>query len=304
MDGRSERADVAGSETKPQLSYLICATPRSGSTLLSEALTGTGVAGRPEEHFEALLETGRPRRPRDYFARANDPDVIALLDDPTFRPLFDDGPPAEQERTDSREGSGFGEVLERAIREGTTPNDVFGTKIMWVYFRNFIRLVRRTPGYENVPPCDVPAAVFPNLSRYIWIVRKDTVRQAVSLWKALQTWRWREETDVGGSDGEEPRFSYAAINHLAHQIRDHNAAWQVYFERCSIEPLKIFYEELAEAHEESILGLLKDLDIPIPESFVVAEPKMKQQADETSEEWVRLYHERKAAEARGQSRKD
>jgi LPS sulfotransferase NodH len=303
MYGRSEGADAAGSEITPQLSYLLCATPRSGSTLLSEALTRTGIAGRPEEHFEALLETGRPRRPRDYFARANDPDVIALLDDPRFRPLFDDGDLAEEGRADGREASGFGEVLERAIREGTTPNGVFGTKIMWVYFRNFIRLVRRTPGYEDVPPCEVPAAVFPNLGRYVWIVRKDTVRQAVSLWKALQTWRWREETGVGGPDVEEPRFSYAAINHLAHQIRDHNAAWQVYFERCSIEPSKIIYEELAEAYEESVLGLLEDLDIPVPEGFVVADPKMKQQADETSEEWVRLYHERKAAEARGRSRK-
>src|SRR3954453_1014417 len=33
---------------KPSLSYLICTTPRSGSTLLCEALENTGVAGRPE----------------------------------------------------------------------------------------------------------------------------------------------------------------------------------------------------------------------------------------------------------------
>ena len=33
-------------------SYLVCATERSGSTLLCELLAGTGVAGRPEEFFE------------------------------------------------------------------------------------------------------------------------------------------------------------------------------------------------------------------------------------------------------------
>ena len=46
-------------------SYLVCATPRSGSTLLCEALAVTGVAGRPYEFFEALPATGVPRRPLD-----------------------------------------------------------------------------------------------------------------------------------------------------------------------------------------------------------------------------------------------
>jgi trehalose 2-sulfotransferase len=47
----------------PVRSYLVCATPRSGSTLVCQALKGTGVAGRPEEYFEALEHSGRPRRP-------------------------------------------------------------------------------------------------------------------------------------------------------------------------------------------------------------------------------------------------
>ena len=32
-------------------SYLICATPRSGSSLLCEALRNTGLAGKPDEYF-------------------------------------------------------------------------------------------------------------------------------------------------------------------------------------------------------------------------------------------------------------
>ena len=35
----------------PHLSYFICAAPRSGSTLLSDALGQTGVAGTPAEYF-------------------------------------------------------------------------------------------------------------------------------------------------------------------------------------------------------------------------------------------------------------
>src|SRR5829696_10459407 len=84
----AERSGLEGKARMPRLSYLICATPRSGSTLLCDALDATGIAGHPEEHFEVLLETGRPRQPRDYFQRSNDPEVWALLDDPEFRDVL------------------------------------------------------------------------------------------------------------------------------------------------------------------------------------------------------------------------
>src|SRR5215210_3442926 len=80
--------DVRFRRAEPGLSYLICATPRSGSTLLCAALDDTGIAGHPEEHFEVLLETGQPRQPRDYFQRSNDPEVWALLDDVEFREVL------------------------------------------------------------------------------------------------------------------------------------------------------------------------------------------------------------------------
>ncbi len=59
------------------LSYLVCATQRSGSTLLCELLKGTDVAGVPDEFFETLRSTGRPRQPRQYF---EDPSVADIAD--------------------------------------------------------------------------------------------------------------------------------------------------------------------------------------------------------------------------------
>jgi trehalose 2-sulfotransferase len=290
---------VTSSVPKPRLSYLICATPRSGSTLLSQALRDTGIAGCPEEHFEVLLETGQPRQPRDYFQRSNDPEVWALLDDPEFQDVLGEygGRYAEHpaRRDPSWRPPDFQRLLEEALRNGTTENGVLGTKIMWAYFRDFVRLARRTPGLEGVRPCEVPASVLPNLRRFVWIRRRDTTRQAVSLWKALQTQEWRRDSEEN-IGGQGLRFNFAAVDHLKLRIDEHNAAWQGYFERCGIEPSKVVYEEFVEAYAESVLGLLEDIGISVPEGFVVAEPKMKRQADETSEEWVRLYNERKAAE--------
>src|SRR5690349_19289466 len=65
----------------PARSYLVCATPRSGSTLLCRALSQTGVAGRPEEYFEARRKTGRPPEPRDYFDARKGTDPFLALDD-------------------------------------------------------------------------------------------------------------------------------------------------------------------------------------------------------------------------------
>src|SRR5690348_6219991 len=64
----------------PACSYLACATPRSGSTLLCEALTNTGVAGNPKEYFEALKATGLPMRPIDYFTTLDNPRCTKMLE--------------------------------------------------------------------------------------------------------------------------------------------------------------------------------------------------------------------------------
>ncbi|MBX6765037.1 MAG: hypothetical protein IRY88_15375 [Rubrobacteraceae bacterium] len=280
---------------RPVLSYMICATPRSGSTLLCEALTSTGIAGRPAEHFEVLLETGRPRRPRDYFQRSNDPDVWALLDDPAFRDILGDygGRFAEkQEEKDPHwRPPDFEALLRNALERGTTDNGVFGTKIMWAYFRDFVRLARRA-GREGVAPCDIPPAVFPNLRGYVWIRREDTVRQAISLWRALQSWEWRREGDQ--TRKQVPlRYSFAAIDHLRLRAEEHNAAWRAFFERCRIEPVEVVYEEFVQDYAGTVRRVLEGVGITLPKDFSPKEPGMRRQSDELSEEWAKRYHEEK-----------
>ncbi len=74
----------------PMLSYLVCATPRSGSTLLCKLLGQTGVAGHPEEYFEALRHSGLPRRPREYFDPRRHANIIERL---AFREMPDETAP-------------------------------------------------------------------------------------------------------------------------------------------------------------------------------------------------------------------
>jgi LPS sulfotransferase NodH len=193
----------------------------------------------------------------------------------------------------------FPELVSRAYEQGTTPNGVLGTKIMWAYFRDFVRLARRTSGRWDVPPCDVPGSVLPNLQRFVWIRRRDTTRQAVSLWKALQTQQWRRDSD-DDMDSKGLRFSFPAVDHLKRRIDEHNEAWQDFFDGCGVEPLKVVYEELVEDYEATVFRLLEGIGMEVPEGFAVEAPGMKRQADDLSEEWVNLYSEQKFASTAGE----
>lgn len=133
-------------------SYIICATPRSGSTLLCEALMNTGLAGRPWE----------------YFFDGNEPTWYAEWQVTTYQ-----------------------DYVARAVRQGTTPNGVSGVKLMIGYLGQFVAKLRATPRFagRTLAVSALLSEVFPNL-HYIWITRRHKVRQAVSWEKAVQTGAW------------------------------------------------------------------------------------------------------------------
>lgn len=271
---------------QPHHSYLICATPRSGSTLLCEALTNTGLAGRPEEYFEALKETGLPRRPGEYFTDVADAELVGLL--------------AEYAQNEAgyqghRECVNYADYLARVLAEGTTPNGIFGAKIMWGYLEDFVSNVRTIPQYSQLATPELFTTLFPNL-HYVTVTRRDKVRQAVSLWKAIQTQAWKQEDDAHPNEKPHHRelfFHFAAIDHLKRQLEEHDAAWQHYFNENGIEPLAVVYEDLVLEYEVTALKILAYLGIAIPEKPLFAERRMKQQADALSEQWVRQYYDAK-----------
>ena len=175
---------------------LVCATPRSGSTLLCALLEGTGVAGRPQEFFERLSRSGLPRQPREYFEGVEDAELLELLA-PT-----DPGAP---DRSDP---------LPQALEEGTTGNGVFAAKLMWTHLLDLAERLGRPPDAEllgaRLPdPC------------FVHVTRGDKIAQAVSLWRAVQTRAWRAgEVTVEG----EAVYHGSAIDHLARQLDEHLAA--------------------------------------------------------------------------------
>ncbi len=266
----------------PMLSYLVCATPRSGSTLLCHALDQTGVAGRPAEYFEALSRSGLPRRPHEYF----DPDRHAnIVERLAFREMPDGAAvPNPLWHPDT-----YDQYLAWALEQGTTPNGVFGAKLMWGYLGDFAELLRGIEGMAGRPLPELLARAFPGL-RYIQITRQNKIRQAVSLWKAVQTQAWKREAGEEVGRPVELVFSFRAINYLVRLLTAHDASWDAYFLGLGYEPLKLTYAELAESTDDVVHRVLAQLGIPAPEGLLV-QARLSVQADEVSEDWVRRVDE-------------
>jgi LPS sulfotransferase NodH len=269
----------------PTRSYLVCATPRSGSTLLCHLLDQTGVAGHPEEYFEALRHSGRPRQPEEYFDRERHANIVERL---AFREMPDADTVSEP--SPLWDPGRYDRYLDWALQEGTTDNGVFGAKLMWGYFGDFVDLLRGIPELGGFSVPELLSRVFPDL-HYIQITREDKVRQAVSLWKAVQTQAWRRRPGDADRPRVEPQFSFRAINYLVRLLTAHDASWDAYFLGLGHHPLKLTYEELAAEPQDTVERALGHLGLDPVRPGVLEGPRLEAQADELSEEWVRRVHE-------------
>jgi trehalose 2-sulfotransferase len=243
-------------------------------------MSDIGIAGRPEEYYQQRKKTGLPRRPREYFEDNETPEIVEILGDVT---RVDD----EVGTFNSRRFDHYADYLAWTIEEGTTPNGVFGAKLMWGYFNGFISYLRQIPGHADLEPAEILPSVFPNL-HFVWVTRNDKARQAVSLWKALQTWTWRRDDGDGHVVHGNLQYSFDAIDRLVDSIRADEVAWHGYFAEVGVVPHNVVYEEFAQHYEEVVVGIVDYLGID-HRGVDIQPPRMAKQADEVSEEWFARY---------------
>lgn len=235
-------------EQPRQTSYVICATPRSGSTLLCEALRNTRLAGRPDEYFGPMHVERWQRRWR-------------VQDDWAY--------------------------CQRVRADAAGSNGVWGVKVMRSYWRDFLdHLARAVPAGERSEAQLVAEAL--DAPKYIWITRRDKVRQAVSWSKFLQgsAWHW-EDHEPQRLDGLV--YQPEVLRRFIHQTAVHESAWLAFFERSGIEPWVVTYEDLVERYEQTAEAVLGFLGIDFIGPIDWGERKLQRQADAVSEAWVERF---------------
>jgi LPS sulfotransferase NodH len=239
-----------------KLAYWICTTPRTGSQLLGQLLRATGIAGRPEE----------------YFWRDNEP---------LYQQLW--------------KVSSYPDYLQHALTAGTTPNGVFGAKMdVSGALSHFEHQLRSLPQFSEPgrPFQSILTSLFPNL-KFIWLTRRNKVRQAVSWWKAVQSSEWARTKGDRAITAPPLHYNFAAIDQLATESLLREAAWQAYFSEWQVSPLALVYEDLIVHYAGAVARVVDFLGVREP--YVLSEEAITlvKQADRVSEEWVQRYREEK-----------
>jgi LPS sulfotransferase NodH len=144
-------------------SYILCATPRSGSTLLCDLLASTGVAGKPHSYY-------RNEDASDW-AESWDVPRPCRLEDAAFEKAY----------------------LAAMIREGTAETGVFGLRLMWSSVADASRRLDAIAGSHADVASRFDRAFGPTL--YIHLSRQDKLAQAISLIRAEQSGLWHRAAD-------------------------------------------------------------------------------------------------------------
>jgi trehalose 2-sulfotransferase len=241
-------------------SYLICATPRTGSTLLCSLLKSTGEAGAPESfyHHSSISEWAKDwRLPRET-------DVPA----PDFNRSY----------------------LEAARREGTATSNIFAKRLMRHSFDDLAaRLKTIFPDLPNDKA--VFNAAF-GRTFYIHLSREDKISQAVSLVKAEQSGLWHVAADGTELERTAPpqllKYDANQIGKQLAEVRRADIEWINWFEQQGNTPLRITYEALATDPRAVMATILKALGLDEKLATKIT-PAVAKLADDVSAEWVRKY---------------
>jgi len=276
----------------PAHAYIVCSTQRSGSTYLCRLLAGTGVAGTPEEYFEAMAETGVPPHPR-FFLAGLERTGTGIRDDPrpTNAPAY----------SDLRGVDGWRAHLERSFRLGTTANGVFSAKLMWNQVPELQWYAAALPELAGLTGAELLERLFGGPSGgpgYVWVRRRDRVRQAISLWRALQTRVWSsDERPADGGGSRQPQYSFQAIEHLRRRLDADDRAWGRFFAGAGIVPLELHYEDdVAPDPGGAVSRVLAHVGVEPPPLWAPGISILRQ-SDDLNDAWQAAYDRDASARA-------
>ena len=237
---------------------LICATPRSGTTLLCDLLAETGATGRPNSFYRAESVA--------YFAER-----LGVADGPSFERRY----------------------LDAIIAEGRGDTDLFSMRVMWPSIADIRASLSALFPSETTDAGRIAAAFGTPL--YLHVERKDKLAQAISRSKAEQSGLWHRNADGStreqGGTYREPQYDRAAIAASIAETTAHEAQWRNWFAREGVAPVEMTYEDLSADPVAAIRELLVALDRDPSAADQIA-PRTAKLADAQSAEWVeRFTHE-------------
>lgn len=233
------------------LRYLVCTTPRSGSTYLCHLLGRTGALGmqpydeRRFEYCKRFVQQGGPS--------ARDGRLVTVFED--------------------------------AFVESATPNGVAGFKVMWEHLDRVIAALAHS-GAGSRAELERRLA---SETRFIRLRRRDELSQAVSWNRALQSdgWHYLAEQKFEGRYV----YDFPGIALGIRRVRRAERAWRRFFERAGVEPLTLYYEDYLEDVPGAVQRIAAYLGVELAAPVDASPGTLRIQRDERNAEWARRYRE-------------
>lgn len=244
---------------EPRVTYLVCATHRSGSNLLCQLLWHSGRAGFPQEAFS-----------------------------PTRM-----GPISEQHDLGVDPEQDFRGYLAALLAQRQTSNGVFGAKMMWTHLDSFCARL----GLPAERPFAAIESVLPEV-RYVWMRRRDTVRQAISMVKAKQTGVYNSLQESAGEEPPVAAYDFEAIDKQVRRFQREDQAWEARFREAGRAPHEVFYEDLTTRVDPVLRDVLRFLGLDVTDDFRAPAVHYRRLSDETNEDWEARYRRARTPDQR------
>ena len=244
--------EIYGEIPSPTRSYLVCSSPRTGTNLIGFGMKEIGY-GWPLEGYNL---SGNKR-----YAWGHDESDI-------FRYTRD------------------------MVAYQTSPKSgVFGLKLFWEQFLFLEEQVRKNavPGLEDIGR-DELLEVFFKQPYYIFLRRKNKIKQAISYVKALQsdTFLVPAKKQAYKQVSKKPDFVYdkRMIAYFLEKYVVEDMLWERFFSENRIQPYEVWYEDFIQDYQQSMHELIDFLNL---EQVEIPSPYSKKQADSTNQEWYQRF---------------
>jgi trehalose 2-sulfotransferase len=167
------------------------------------------------------------------------------------------------------------------LRRRTSPNGVFGVKCFPVQLQ---QLEDHNPALIKAVMSMVLGAAPP---RIVHLARRDRVAHMVSYARAQLSGIWRGEQE---KDGRAPlAYSEETLEVAGELIDGQEAAWEEMFRDMRIEPLRLWYEDVAERPDEAVRQVADYLGVALDPAAVVEIPPVAKQAEGEARRWIEQY---------------
>jgi LPS sulfotransferase NodH len=240
--------------------YIICGTPRTGSTLLCDLLTSTKRTGAPHSFYrrQNILE----------WAEEWDLPAPGTMSEFDFKLAY----------------------LNAAIAAGKGGTEIFGLRLMRENLGELLAILDEI--HPRLPSDKARLERAFGRILYLHLSREDKLAQAVSLIKAEQTGLWHVAPDGAEIErvgpAQEAQYDFQRIGRELAELEAYDDAWNAWFVGQGITPLRIGYDRLAIDPAATLISICGALGVQ-PPNVEDVRPGVAKLADAISLDWMRRY---------------